>query len=79
MPGGVNEKTHQPLEDRRQVRFQGRVYAEDDNSYLDRTTLTDLGDGRVRQIIEVSMDEATTWTAVFDGEYRPTKDWLGRL
>ena len=74
MPGGVKEKTHQPLADQRQVRFQGRVYAENDKSYLDRTTLTDLGDGHVRQIIEVSMDEGINWRAVFDAEYRPTID-----
>ena len=74
MPGGVKEKTQQPLADRRQVRFQGRVYAEDDKSYLDRTTLTDLSDGRVRQVIEASMDEGTTWRTVFDAEYRPMKD-----
>lgn len=74
MPGGVKEKTHKPLADPRQVRFQGRVYAEDNKSYLDRTTLTDLGNGRVRQIIEVSMDEGTSWRPVFDAVYRPTKD-----
>ena len=74
MPGGVKEKTHQPLADERRVRFQGRVYAEDDKSYLDRTTLTDLDNGHVRQVIEVSMDEEATWKAVFDAEYRPTID-----
>jgi len=74
MPGGVKEKTHQPLAEQRQIRFQGRVYAEDGKSYLDRTTLTDLGNGRVRQLIEVSMDEGTTWRATFDAEYRPVKD-----
>lgn len=73
MPGGVKEKTHQPSQDLHRVRFQGRVYAEDDKSYLDRTTLNDLGNGRVRQVIEVSMDEGTNWKAVFDAEYRPTK------
>ncbi len=70
MPGGVKEKTHQPLQDKGKVRFQGRVYAEDDESYLDRTTLTDLGNGHVRQLIEVSMDEGKTWKARFDAEYR---------
>jgi len=71
MPGGVKEKTLQPLADPRQVRFQGRVYVEDGNTYLDRTTLTDTGDGRVRQLIEVSMDEGATWNVIFDAEYRP--------
>lgn len=74
VPGGVKEKTQQTLAGQGQVRFQGRVYAEDDKSYLDRTTLTDLGDGRVRQVIEVSMNEGATWTSVFDAEYRPTSD-----
>ena len=74
MPGGVKEKAHQPLADPHQVRFQGRVYAEGGKSYLDRTTLIDLGNGRVRQVIEVSMDEGASWKAVFDAEYRPTED-----
>lgn len=71
MPGGVKEKTHQPLADPHQVRFQGRIYAEDDQTYLDRTTLTNLGNGNIRQVIEVSMDEGASWKAVFDAEYRP--------
>ena len=71
MPGGVKEKSHQPLPEPNKVRFQGRVYAEDNQSYLDRTTLTDVGNGNVRQLIEVSMDEGATWALVFDAEYRP--------
>ena len=47
------------------------VYAEEDKSYLDRTTLSDLENGRVRQVIEVSMDEGANWKTVFDAEYRP--------
>lgn len=70
LPGGVKEKTHQPLTRTDQVRFQGRIYREGGQSYLDRTTLTDLGDGRVRQVIEVSQDEGEKWRVVFDAEYR---------
>lgn len=70
MPGGVKEKTQQPIGPPTQVRFQGRVYAEDDKSYLDRTTLTSLPNGNVQQLIEVSMDEGATWKATFDAVYR---------
>jgi hypothetical protein len=36
---------------------------------LDRTTLTPLADGRVRQVIERSSDGGTTWTTGFDAMY----------
>ena len=56
------------------MRIQGRIHAEENRSYLDRTTLTDLGDGTVRQLIEVSMDEGVTWKATFDAVCRPAGD-----
>jgi hypothetical protein len=37
---------------------------------LDRTTLTPLGGGEVRQHIEVSSDRGATWRSSFDAVYR---------
>lgn len=68
--GGVKEKFHQSIDGRDAVRFQGRIMAPDGSSYLDRTTLTPLQDGSVRQHIEVSSDEGETWESVFDAIYR---------
>lgn len=69
-PGGVKEKTWQAMDDPSQVRFQGRIPLPDGGSYLDRTTLTKLPSGEVRQLIEFSRDEGTTWRAGFDATYR---------
>lgn len=49
--------------------FQGEVVSDAGATYLDRTTLSPLHDGRVRQVIEVSIDGGATWRAVFDGYY----------
>ena len=51
------------------VRFQGEIPLEDNRSYLDRTTLTPLPDGRVRQVIEWSTDGGETWNIAFDAYY----------
>jgi hypothetical protein len=40
---------------------------------LDQATLAALPDGRVRQVIEQSADEGTTWQTAFDGLYRKKK------
>lgn len=53
------------------LRFRGRIPLPGGGSYLDRTTLTPIPGGRVRQVIEVSRDEGTTWSVVFDAVYRP--------
>ena len=53
------------------VRFQGTVVAADGTEYLDRTTLTPLDGGRVRQHIEVSADDGASWRTSFDAVYRP--------
>lgn len=72
-PGGVKEKRLvEHLEDG-SVRFQGEVPHADGTSHLDRTTLTPLTGGRVRQLIEVSGDGGATWRATFDAEYRPVR------
>jgi len=69
-PGGVKEKRWQALDDPARVRFQGRIVLPDRSSYLDRTTLTKLPGGDVRQVIETSRDEGETWTVGFDAIYR---------
>jgi hypothetical protein len=50
------------------VRFQG-VVSRNGKSILDRTTLTPLPDGRVRQLIEQSADGGATWHTAYDGLY----------
>ena len=72
--GGVKEKFHQPLAGTNAVRFQGRIETSDGSGYLDRTTLTPLGDGSVRQLIEISRDEGEHWESVFDAVYRKSID-----
>jgi len=37
---------------------------------LDRTALTPIRPGEVRQLIETSRDGGTTWRAGFDARYR---------
>lgn len=67
-PGGVKEKRQVAAPDNA-VRFQGTIAMGGGRSYLDRTTLTPLADGTVRQLIEYSTDGGSTWTAGFDGIY----------
>ena len=69
--GGVKEKTLIQRLDGGGVRFQGEIPLPDGRSYLDRTTLTPLGDGRVRQHIEVSTDGGESWRTTFDAVYVP--------
>jgi hypothetical protein len=51
------------------VVFEGEVVSDAGASYLDRTTLTPLDDGRIRQLIEISVDGGASWRKVFDGYY----------
>lgn len=69
-PGGIKEKTRQDIDDPRSVRFQGTIVDNKGDTYLDRTTLTRLDGGDVRQLIEVSTDAGASWNAVFDAVYR---------
>lgn len=70
-PGGLKEKTLVADYGGPGVRFQGRVALPDGRSVLDRTTLTPLDGGRVRQVIETSSDEGETWQVGFDAVYVP--------
>lgn len=70
VPGAVKEKSLVERLEEGGVRFQGEVPLLGDGSYLDRTTLTPLPDGTVRQVIERSVDGGTTWQSSFDAVYR---------
>lgn len=68
-PGGLKEKTLILELPDGGVRFQGEIPLPDGRSYFDRTTLTPLEDGSVRQLIEISRD-GEVWQATFDAIYR---------
>lgn len=67
--GGLKEKTLVERLPGGALRFQGEIPLPNGRSYLDRTTLTPLPDGRVWQRIEVSRDRGRTWETTFDAEY----------
>lgn len=70
-PGAVKEKQLvETLEDG-SVRFQGELpRREGAGTYFDRTTLTPLQGGHVRQVIEVSGD-GREWRTMWDSVYVP--------
>jgi hypothetical protein len=68
--GGVKEKRLIAVFPDGGVRFQGEIPLPGGGTYLDRTTLTPLSGGRVRQVIEVSRDGAS-WQTTFDAVYAP--------
>ena len=51
------------------VRFRGEIPLQDGGKLLDRTTLTPLPDGRVRQVIEQSRDGGVSWQTGYDAYY----------
>lgn len=61
------------------VRFQGTVRDAEGRPVLDRTTLTPLARGRVRQIIEQSKDDGETRVAVFDSVYTARRQPIATL
>jgi hypothetical protein len=52
------------------VRFQGEQHLSDGRTLLDRTTLSPLAGGEVRQLIEISFDGGAAWQTGFDARYR---------
>jgi hypothetical protein len=72
--GHVKEKRMLPESTDTAVVFQGEVRLDEGKGVLDRTTLTNLGEGRVRQRIAHSTDGGVTWAPGFDAIYtrRPT-------
>ncbi len=67
--GGVKEKQLVGIMDDGSVQFQGEIPLNGLKSYLDRTTLTPLPDGHVRQLIEISTDGGESWRSIFDAIY----------
>ena len=67
-PGGVKQKRLVARLEGGALRFQGEVIV-NGAVILDRTTLTPLADGRVRQVIERSADGGETWMKGFDALY----------
>ena len=65
-PDCVKRKTHDP-DWADGVRFAGTGFSAG-RQFFDRTTLTPVGDGRVRQVIEQSADGAV-WRVAFDALY----------
>jgi len=68
VPGGVKEKTLRARLVSGAVQFEGEVLLVGGGRYTDRTTLTPLPDGSVRQVIELTRDRSL-WETVFDGLY----------
>ena len=69
-PGGVKEKRLVETTTDGGLRFQGQVRDTAGNAWLDRTTLSPLPGGGVRQRIEMSTDEGVNWKTTFDAVYR---------
>jgi hypothetical protein len=69
-PGGVKEKLMVDDPPDGSVRFQGVIRHPEAGEWLDRTTLTPLEDGSVRQLIELSEDNGASWHPTFDAVYR---------
>ncbi len=55
-------------------RFQGEIPLTGGRRCLDRTTLTPLPGGGLRQVIEISTDQGATWQTTFVAEYRRSGD-----
>jgi len=72
-PGAIKEKAIVPGAPEGSVRFQGEVTTSTGAQVLDRTTLTPLDGGAVRQLIEVSSDGGVSWRPTFDAVYRPRR------
>ena len=85
--GTWKEKTQIDAPEPGALRFQGLVPRMRGGVVLDRTTLSRLPDGRVRQRIEVSRDDGATWEAweglyaraapACDGAPRDLDFWVG--
>ncbi|MEI8281988.1 MAG: hypothetical protein WCG75_06260, partial [Armatimonadota bacterium] len=63
---GYKEKLSEPVADG--IRFSGTVFLPDGKTYQDRTTLTKLPNGDVRQVIESSRD-GKVWKIRYDAIY----------
>ena len=70
LPGGFKEKRLVAKLPGGGVRFQGEIIGPLAVT-LDRTTLTPMPGGRVRQLIEISRNGGTSWITTFDAIYVP--------
>lgn len=73
-PGGLKHKKLIEAAENGALRFQGEYAGDNDALIYDRTTLTPLPNGTVRQLIEISTDQGETWRATFDAIYEPADD-----
>ena len=64
--GVYKEKFSEPFKGG--IRFEGEIFLPDGRTISDRTTLTRLPKGKVRQVIEFSKD-GHTWTVSYDAVY----------
>lgn len=71
-PGGLKLKMLVDSPGKGSARFRGELTHPDRGTWFDRTTLTPLADGTVRQHIEIS-DDGETWTTTFNAIYHPKK------
>jgi hypothetical protein len=69
--GWAKQKTMTAAAEPDAVRFEGVVSLPDGTQVRDRTTLTPLGDGHVRQVIETAQLEDDDWDIGFDAVYTP--------
>ena len=77
-PGGLKHQKLTGVLYANALRFAGRIVLRNGKTILDRTTLTPLRDGRVRQTIEESKDGGRTWRTAFYAYYnRKTRPDLG--
>ncbi len=67
--GSVKEKVQVDGAPAGGVRFRGEIPLNDGRRMLGQTTLTPLPDGRVRQVIEQSLDGGASWQTVYDANY----------
>jgi len=72
--GVYKEKYSEPFENG--IRFAGTVFLPDGRKVKDRTTLTKLPGGEVRQVIEFTKD-GQHWQTSFDAVYKKAKKVIG--
>jgi hypothetical protein len=75
--GWAKQKTMVAADDASAVRFEGVVTLPDGTRVRDRTTLTPLGEGRVRQVIETTPLDSDAWEVGFDAVYTPALSPFG--
>ena len=75
--GWAKQKTMVAADDAGAVRFEGVVTLPGGARVRDRTTLTPLDEGRVRQVIETTPLDGDAWEVGFDAVYTPALSPFG--